>query len=348
MANRLSLLQMNEISRSPFIQCARVETPFENAKWNEMHHRWQINLLHAGEECGILLLENGTAAHEAFTQHYKCFDTMTKADTVTFKPTLFGFLCMKEVTDKMHRLSELSHYPSSYFCCASIIEGEKNRRYIQHLLDGGNRVDAATVITEELTSDGVASYRKLHTAVTSMNITADRILKHRKSACQNKESRILVEELSLRILHPDLPVDKYGSYDTMRGPSRKTESRMLPQQQTALFNIAKQVHHTLFASDGRDNHTGKCVDVLVADIARIYYQTHDRRHQSFDSLLKSMELMHMEKTKAERIIVRLMLLRGDMLADDPYRCQVPNDITEYYLRPLHDNRFTCPKASSAS
>jgi hypothetical protein len=255
---------------------------------------------------------------------------------------------MKEVTDKIHMLSELAHYPSSHFCCTSIIEGVKMRRYIECLLGGGHPVDAARAITEGFKVDGIATYGKLHATVTSMTPTAERILNFMRSACRDKESPMALKEVPLCILHPELPANTHSSYDTMRKPSRTTESRMLPEYQTALLNIAKSVHHALFASNGRDTHTGKCVDLLVADIANIYYETHNRRHSSFDSVLGWMELMNMEKTKAKRTIVRLMLLRGNMRAEDPYGCQVPHDISEYYLRPLLDDRFTCPKASSAS
>ena len=251
----------------------------------------------------------------------------------TFKPTLFGFSMMQEVTKNINRLSALSNYPHSHFCCKSLFHGASKMIYIKALLEGKDEKEAA-----EAAVDGVGYPATPTKFMASMNSTTERIQNYVK----NQKHAPRFEDLPPRIKHPELPENV-----PMEGVSRLNDARVAHVFQIPLLNIAKDVHAVMIPQSGlNDTATGKGdVDSFVSDIARAFYKS-KRCHPSFNQLVSSMTCMKMMKvTKAQKIVVRLLLLRGIMRAADPYDCSAPADLVQYYTRPLHDGKYGLPKVA---
>jgi hypothetical protein len=252
-----------------------------------------------------------------------------------FAPTLFGFSDMAGVTKKIYRLSVLTHYPDSHFCCRSLYVGAVKMMYIKALLKGKDEDEATKAALQ-----GVNHLHKLKTFTTSMNSTTDRI----QNYMSQHECTLQFEDLPSHIVHPELPKNFYASYAPMNRSSRSNDSRLHSVFHKALLNIAKGVHAVMPPQHGRNNTAiGKAdADRFVSDIARIFYKS-KRCHESFSSLILSMTRMNMEVAKAQRIIVRLLLLKGTMRAADPYNCSAPADLVQYYSRALHDKKYELPQ-----
>jgi hypothetical protein len=251
----------------------------------------------------------------------------------TFQPTLFGFSNMMEVTKSMYHLSALSHFPSLHFSCKSLFIGEVKMMYSKALLEGKDEVKAT-----EAALEGVERPETLRIFTASMNSTTGIIRKFMSERAGSHQ----FEDLPSHIVHPELPKD----FDYSRVPTRVSSKLVSRFFQTALLNIAKDVHAVLALRSGcKDTATRKAdVDSLVSGIARFFYNS-KRCHKSFNQLVLSMSRMQIEVTKAQKIVVRLLLLRGTMRAADPYDCSAPADLIQYYTRPMHDKKYGLPRVS---